>query len=736
MTPNENVYGNKANWITSQFNIGPVYFPEWDMLREGVTQNKIQLGETLDKSIGYVGLGAESSYSNIISTDSAGHIVVDSKNVTNFFLSYGDLSYRYYIKNNTNDNTWQVETLATDNLNGVLRPIISFTPSKILWWLLITASSVENPEYDYQVIGVRLYQYVQNLNNWRTDFPYIKAVYMVPAFDVSETDTPDRVTTGNSINLSINDMRNVYNKDNFITYTDLSLVPIPAILSAHTTRQGILLRGSREGLADNYCTSTQCAYFLGDENKIIQIPGGYSYAEQFTDDVLAEIIKQAACFCMPFIADVPIPEGYTVNNIPLTDNCVYFGYPDDNGISHGDYTQGADNVNNPVYEWTDTTDSTYDYTKIDDTEYNNRTGFATTFSPVVSFNRMYATDENNIIMAAKALATAISLKPAEIAAQDYSIASFLTNNPIDAIISVKKYPFTALPAASSAVNVQFGNVNYNFVQGFPMTNTVDSLDFIFSADLHNGLTPVFGNTFLDYEPYTHAELIIPYCGTVPICCADYMGHTIKVKMVVDYITGACTAYIMCDNIALQSISGQIGIDVPVSGIQKATLDSQIVNANLQYKAAQLSGTALAAGTMVTTGAALASAATGNMPAAAATAGAAVTGVAKIQQQEITEQLLEYNAKHVQVPFKQLSSSTGVISEVYESRCRLVIYRPVLSPDYNAEKYAKTIGFACLKNGLVKDFTGITYGDINTDGIACTDAEKTMIRNAFATGVII
>ena len=741
MIPNSAVYGAPNEWHLSVYDMSETYLPAWGAdalsygkLSAGVAANKIQLREVLDSSISYVGLGIESPYSDIMSVNSGGQIIHDTRNVTNFFYAYGTpVTYDYYIPNNGNAVTWNVDTLDNDNYNKDYRPIVSFNPKRLLWYVMIYAASNTNPTGYDDVLRAPLATYA-NDTTFQNTYPYIMCAYMFPLVDTSTTETPARINNpAEPFHLCINNRRFVQDFD-YITFNDMTITHIQG-----NTFEGILLRGSINGLGNDYieASSANCIYILGDESAIHHISGNtWRYAEQYSDDVKEKIMQAAACFCNYFLGDIPIPSGQSYVDIPLNADCIYLGYPDENGVSHGQYTHGAANENNPVWAWTQTKDNDYDYTKIDPNEYNDRTGFATAFSPVVSFNRMYATDENNVVMAAKALATAISLKPSEIAAQDFSIASFLTNNPIDAIISVKKYPFTALPAASSAVNIQFGNVNYSFVQGYPMSNTVDSLDFVFNTANKNALFPVFDNTFLDYEPYTRAELIIPYCGTVPICCADYMGHTIKVKMVVDYITGACTAYIMRDNVALQSISGQIGIDVPVSGIQKATLDSQIVNANLQYKAAQLSGTALAAGTMVTTGAALASAATGNMPAAAATAGAAVTGVAKIQQQEITEQLLEYNAKHVQVPFKQLSSSTGVISEVYESRCRLVIYRPVLSPDYNAEKYAKTIGFACLKNGLVKDFTGITYGDINTDGIPCTDAEKTMIRNAFATGVII
>lgn len=736
MQPNSNVYGFPNEWISSQYNIGNVYFPSWGQLKDGVSQNKITLSDIIDQSIGYVGLGSESAYSNIISTDSLGHIVKDSRAVTNFFFSYGDLAYRYCLPNNTNANTWDVEQLAPDNYNGLLRPIVSFTPSKVLWWVLVTAASVPEPLYDYQVIGVRLYQYVQNLNNWRVDFPYIKAAYMVPAFDISTTETPNRLTSGNSINISINERRNIYNKDNFITFTDLSLVPIPAILPAHTVRQGILLRGSREGLADNFQSATRCAYFLGDESCIVHSEGVYTYSEEYSEAVIEEIVKEAACFCCPFVADIPLPDNYTINDVPLTDSCVYWGYPDANGVSHGEYTRGADNTNNPVYSWNNTTDSDYDYRKIpSDYDYTNHFNHVS----VANFNKYYVMNYNEVKALAREVYEALSHKPSGVTSEEYSIDTFFTSSPIDGIIKILRYPLIEVPNSGSSEYIKIGAYTSTTLQARAYVNTTTPFyNFVFSGS--KKLNEAFGGSFLDREPYTTAELTIPFCGTVPIAVSDYIGHTITVKLAIDFKTGSCTAYILKDNTPLQSANGQIGIDIPITGISSATIDSQLMHANLQLKSAQNAVKSASYGFLTAPASMAASVAGGGKfgvaQAAQGIGGLLNTGIA-FEEAWNAREAASYDLHHIQPQYKQIAAGSPTTAAMGEYCCRLTIYRPILSDDYDASIYGHTIGYATLENNSLSYYTGFTAAaNADLSGIAATAAEKAQISDLLKSGIYI
>ena len=746
MTPNENVYGARADWVASQFNIGDVYFPSWEKLRNGVSAGKIDLGEPLDKSLGYVGLGTESPYSSIISVDKDGHFVIDERPVTNFFLSYGDLSQRYYLANNTNALTWDVDNLdgIPVNYNGDLRPIICFNPSKILWWVLITAASVPDPEYDYQVIGVRLYQYHNNVNNWRNDYPYVKAVYMVPAFDVSDTETPDRLTTGNSINLSINDRRNIYNKIDFLTFTDLSLVPIPAILTAHTTRQGILLRGGREGLGDNWCFDNYCIYFLGDRNSVISSEiTHYTYAEEYSDSVRDEILKAAACFCMPFVADIELPNEYTINNVPLTDNCVYWGYPDENGISHGEYTRGADNPNNPVADWDDTTDSNYDYQEIP-IDYD-KTHFGTAFVSS-AFTKHYALDLVGVGQLSNKLFTFLENRDPNIPIDVFLHDNFLTTNPLDLVVSLKKMPFNV----SDIINMSSDTVTIG-----KMTTTINCKSTTGAVmrilDFGSIQVPAYYGDFRDYEPYTTYEMIIPFCGSVKLNAVEIVGKQLTLKMALDPFTGDCTCYFLVEGKIIDSVSGNCAIDLPIAGEQSATITNSIANARTNVYNAKLSSrqnTQSAQYQIFSTlgNSALSMFGSGKNPTKVASytgvgsalisaGGTALNAYHDAQRAGVDIGKAEYDLSHGVIPVKSIGGQSALTNTLQPMTSDLLIERCKMF-EYDPTTYAKTVGYACLMSGTVSDFDGFTVGTICLDNVNCTSVEKAMIKQAFASGVYL
>ena len=64
---------------------------------------------------------------------------------------------------------------------------------------------------------------------------------------------------------------------------------------------------------------------------------------------------------------------------------------------------------------------------------------------------------------------------------------------------------------------------------------------------------------------------------------------------------------------------------------------------------------------------------------------------------------------------------------------MIIKRPVML-DYDNEVYAETIGYACLLNGYVSNFHGLTCGEIELSGVPCTADEKSYIKSVFANGV--
>lgn len=424
------------------------------------------------------------------------------------------------------------------------------------------------------------------------------------------------------------------------------------------------------------------------------------------------------------------------------DNEMYCGVIAPDGMTYGDYTQGEDNRDNQVYGWTDSTQTPFDPANIpdtDNTKYDYETQFPS-WNLVPSTCNMYVVSQSAIEKLSDIIATAIAGRPDpdQLSTVDYALNNGLTNNPIDTIISVRAYAAKQLPYSSliPAEAIKCGAWYNNSVQGHKLSRTSDSIDFHFRRSTQNGLVAKYGNSFLDYASYTRAELIIPYCGTVALQAADFLNHDINVRIIVDYITGMCTAFVMRDLVAIATVSGSMGVDIPVTGLQNATLAAQRVNAVLQRDNANLNTAGAAVGAVASTIGFAASLATGNVVGALGSGTGLLSSINRFSQSDNQLQKADYDIQHMQAPVKSIQSATPNISFRYEHTCRLIIYRPVLSSDYVPEIYGHTVGFACLINGKVKQFSGLTVGTVDTAGIAATDTEKAMIQKAFASGVYL
>lgn len=733
MQPNPNVYGAPEEWILSAYDMKETYLAPWgseleqSQLQAGVTEGKILLRQPLDQSISYVGLGAESPYSDIITINTSGRRVHDTRFVTNFFYAYGDpITYDYYIPNE-NAFTWDVDSLVNENYNRIYRPIVAFNPKRLLWFIMVICGRTPTASGSGNLITVGMNGYRSN-ETMKAEYPYLRAAFMYPLVDTSATSTPNwNATLQEPMHLCINERRNVEDLE-YITFNDLK------ITSAYY-RGGILLRGSIEGLGNSFISSTNCVYMLGDEDCIIDSGSNhYIYAEAYNDDVEEEIMKAAACFCNYFIGRNPWPEDW--EHTALNSDAVFLGKPDEYGIGHGEYTNGEENENNPVWDWETTADSDYNYKDLPP-EYDNTNHF--NYVSVANFNKYYVMNYNEVKALAREVYEALSHKPSGVTSEEYSIDTFFTSSPIDGIIKILRYPLIEVPNNGRSEYIKIGAYTSTTLQARAYVNTTTPFyNFVFSGS--KKLNEAFGGSFLDREPYTTAELTIPFCGTVPIAVSDYIGHTITVKLAIDFKTGSCTAYILKDNTPLQSANGQIGIDIPITGISSATVDSQLMHANLQLKSAQNAVKSASYGFLTAPASMAASVAGGGKfgvaQAAQGIGGLLNTGIA-FEEAWNAREAASYDLHHIQPQYKQIAAGSPTTAAMGEYCSRLTIYRPILSDDYNAAIYGHTIGFATLENNSLSNYTGFTVAaNADLSGISATAAEKAQISDLLKSGIYI
>ena len=414
----------------------------------------------------------------------------------------------------------------------------------------------------------------------------------------------------------------------------------------------------------------------------------------------------------------------------------------DNGIGKGAYTQGEGNQDNPVFDMGSSQNSPYvPSAPFDPNIYSNVTGFNSITSGATMTKR-YVLDAANVEKLGDDLWTICAEISVDSGQLDYQyfedkiIDNFLVTSPIDAIVSLKHYPFDIPHTFSlNKVPVKLGK-NTGTAEGYESFNPLNTITFA-GVDIY----PVFGDCFLDYEPYTSYEVYIPFCGTVKIRAADILGHTLNLQLQIDLLTGTCTAYILADSLVIETVSGTCGVDLQITGTDTTAVNSSIVSSITRARNAKNQQNDVAASTFSPTG----------------LISSILNPFGRANQAAMAEENLtqaSYELSHIQVPMHSMSTASPLLGWIQEFDARLIIYYPegdVISrrpapmpPIFNPSTLAAfghLKGFATALPGTVSNFqlsgqTAFLSGNINTDGVPCTESERRRIETLFANGVYL
>lgn len=811
MSVNQSVYGNSADWIK----IGSMPETDRDKLflmanfgdntstlHDGVTKGKLEYDVPIDKSLSWCGLGNESNFSRVEYWNRVYGTYTDpvtgkeikfekykSENrlITNFAWIYNsDVSPNLgIVKYSRTDgkisdrggfNRWSPEPAffnnqATGNCNGDLKPITQIpvqncvlvpvlrvrddltttTAGKTvyLWDYLNTNNAVNYTNNPYITsIGVRVYTYLDSNQTTRANY-------------LSSTSNPSGITVLDELN---------YQEGEPIFY-DVPGVKMGLIYSYSANYFGskaidrVIFGTVTQGAGSNISSdSVQLVNAAqsgngGIENRAQLIPVLPHPDAQWTDPITANlntriyyiayydglkdwIRHQIACFGLFFTDDQATAESGALDS----DN-MFLGTLVD-GVGHGDYTSGKANRSQPQWNWATTNDSAYDPSnppRIDPNTYDDTSGFNNLLNAPRGFNARYVLTPTDIRDLNTDFFQALNSKPDDIDYINYSMSEFLTNDPLNAIVSLKWFPFT-VPSYGAETPIKLGNYNTTvtakqYVGSGVETYTIGEFD----------LFPFFGGSFLDYEPYSKTSIVIPYCGTVQLDHSIYMDTHVSVHLTVDIYTGACTAYIKSNGLVVDSVSGVCSVDMPITGIDNATLEGQIYNASLNLKSSKISeGTTIAGAGLDVGTSALGLSKKGvsrKIMSGLATAEALIGAIESVNQSTKNLAQNEYNVSHVQIPMKTVGAQSGLSNAKQEQFCRVLLQRPIfingaqsLATWYgsgDSSVYAHTVGYACLKMGKLSDFTGFTVcSNADLSGITATDTEKEQILKLLQSGVYV
>lgn len=447
------------------------------------------------------------------------------------------------------------------------------------------------------------------------------------------------------------------------------------------------------------------------------LSGAVWYQIPYSEEIYDTICRAVATFGFIFVTDSTL----TLPSAMNTDN-ICFPVINDEGIAHGDYTRGAENLTNDLYNSDSTRDKNYNPSAaIDDNTYSNQTAF-NVIGAGASMNKRYLLDAANVNKLATDLFTICDTLSQN---SDYSFfdskvkANMLTQSPIESIVSLIRYPFTPTHGGTKQT-VKLGRFDAS-AEGYPISNAIQTITFAGKS-----IFPRFGNCFLDYEPYTKYEVYVPFCDTVELSAADILGHTLNVRLVVDLFTGVCTGYILADSLCIETTTGNVGVNLPLTGLDTATINANIANAEANKKAAKKN---YIKGHF-------------DIITQKDKVGALWTQILGTNEDVVKK--ADYDLKHIETPAHTIGAASPVTAWAMDLNARIMIYYPTgdavtndtppMLKDLTA--YAHTTGFATIDNAKLSNYSGLTVATNPILNFAATKTEKELIESALNGGIFI
>lgn len=475
-----------------------------------------------------------------------------------------------------------------------------------------------------------------------------------------------------------------------------------------------------------------------------------------TDENIEYIRRCCAAYGLFFCDDIVADDetdfsGGSSELTRWTHNDMYLGIIEDDGYTRGNYTHGIDNARARQFDWIDSTDSTYnpDVPPIPtENEYSHATVF-NTIGDLATLTKRYVLNDSDVQL----LGTELFKVTDDIFTQysdmkDYVPkinSAFLTNNPLDCIVSLQKYPIE-IPKAATPENIRLGSIQTNAI-GYKFD--APCLTFLFGG---KKIFPRFGNSFLDYNPFTRFEIYVPFCGTVDLNPSDILNRVLNVELIVDMSTGTCTGYIESDDLVIETVNGNLAIDIPVSGIDAATVNANLNNAAVNARTAFNNKRANSGLMSVSNNVGIT-----DVLQPWKWGGKATSMVASSLNSGYAAQKANYDLMHTQAPVHVIGSVSPVGAWAIDLNCRVLAYYPTGNifdrdgdglPVFSANKLAQfgaLQGFATAETGNLNQYKGLTiaieprYTNMRTNSAtnprALSADELDLITAALSEGII-
>lgn len=288
-------------------------------------------------------------------------------------------------------------------------------------------------------------------------------------------------------------------------------------------------------------------------------------------------------------------------------------------------------------------------------------------------------------------------------------------NPMDAILGLSIVPVHVPDGGQS--NVKVGNIDTGIALNKAASQYVE-------VDCGTLNINEYWGAYLDYEPYTHVQIFLPYIGTKEVSTDDVMNKPVHVKYHVDILSGSCVAYVKCGESVLYSFNGQCAASIPINGrdytnvVNSAiSLVSSVMGMFAMGQAAGALGSAAGLAKSATSQARLAAGAS-QMQSGMFSGGANIAASAI----DITKPVIQKSGS--------VSSMAGLLGL---QTPYMVLTRPRQCLPANQNKY---LGYPSLVTSSLSSCSGFTRVEaIHLENIGATDEEIAEIESILHSGVI-
>lgn len=163
-----------------------------------------------------------------------------------------------------------------------------------------------------------------------------------------------------------------------------------------------------------------------------------------------------------------------------------------------------------------------------------------------------------------------------------SMVKDLYADPMDVLISLGVLPFYIVAAGTK--NIKVGDRDTGVSSSYPR-------DKYFTLDCGSVQIKSTIGAYIDYAPYTHADIYIPFVGSIPLDIDAFMGHRCGLKYKVEICTGTAVACLMRDNDVWQTFACNMLTPIPLSSANYSQMWQTVVGATATLAGAGLAGAA-------------------------------------------------------------------------------------------------------------------------------------------------